>query len=214
LAGPARTGRHPPRRSDSRQEHPWLVAGLGNPGEKYAATRHNIGAMVLSHLVGTLDARLRKVRFLPALGAEVRYRDVPMLLVLPGTWMNLSGPPIASFARRRGVPVERVVVCHDDLDLTFGALRVKKGGSTAGHHGLGSLVQAFSSPDFYRVRLGVGRPPGRKDPIDFVLEPFAKSEREQVELLVRDGADAALSLVTEGLGVTQSRYNRGGVRES
>jgi PTH1 family peptidyl-tRNA hydrolase len=193
---------------------PWLVAGLGNPGERYAATRHNIGAMVVSRLAETLEVRFRKVRFLSASAAEARYQDVPILLVLAGTWMNQSGPPIASFARRRGVPVDRVIACHDEIDLPFGALRVKKGGSTAGHHGLDSLVRAFRSPDFYRVRLGVGRPPGRKDPIDFVLEPFAKSERDDVERLVAEGAEAALSLVTEGLGVTQSRYNRGGVRES
>jgi PTH1 family peptidyl-tRNA hydrolase len=193
---------------------PWLVAGLGNPGERYAATRHNIGAMVVSRLAETLEVRFRKVRFLSASAAEARYQDVPILLVLAGTWMNLSGPPIASFARRRGVPVDRVIACHDEIDLPFGALRVKKGGSTAGHHGLDSLVRAFRSPDFYRVRLGVGRPPGRKDPIDFVLEPFAKAERDEVERLVAEGAEAALSLVTEGLGVTQSRYNRGEVRES
>jgi peptidyl-tRNA hydrolase, PTH1 family len=197
-----------------RSTEPWLVAGLGNPGERYAATRHNIGAMVVSRLAETLEVPFRKVRFLSASAAEARYQDVPILLVLAGTWMNQSGPPIASFARRRGVPVDRVIACHDEIDLLFGALRVKKGGSTAGHHGLDSLVDAFRSPDFYRVRLGVGRPPGRKDPIDFVLEPFAKSERDDVERLVAEGAEAALSLVTEGLGVTQSRYNRGGVRES
>jgi PTH1 family peptidyl-tRNA hydrolase len=193
---------------------PWLIAGLGNPGERYAATRHNLGAMVVSFLCETLGARFRKVRFLSAQAAEAKYREVPLLLVVPGTWMNLSGPPIASFARRRGVRVDRVVACHDELDLPFGALRIKKGGSTAGHHGLDSLVEAFRSPDFYRIRLGVGRPPGRKDPVDFVLEPFAKTERDEVARLVADSADAVLSLVTEGLSVTQSRYNRGGVRES
>jgi PTH1 family peptidyl-tRNA hydrolase len=193
---------------------PWLIAGLGNPGERYAATRHNVGAMVVSALCETLGVRLRKVRFLSALAAEAKYRDVPLLLVVPGTWMNLSGPPIASLARRRGIPVDRVIACHDELDLPFGALRIKKGGSTAGHHGLDSLVEAFRSPDFYRIRLGIGRPPGRKDPVDFVLEPFAKVERDEVERLVGDGADAVLSLITEGLSVTQSRYNRGGVRES
>jgi PTH1 family peptidyl-tRNA hydrolase len=193
---------------------PWLVAGLGNPGERYATTRHNIGAMAVSRLAETLGVRFRKVRFISASAAEARSRDVPILLALSGTWMNLSGPPLASFARRRGVPVDRVIAVHDEIDLPFGAHRIKKGGSTAGHHGLDSLVEAFRSPDFYRIRLGVGRPRGRKDPIDFVLEPFAKSERDEVERLVADGAEAVLSLATEGLSVTQSRYNRGGVRES
>jgi PTH1 family peptidyl-tRNA hydrolase len=193
---------------------PWLIAGLGNPGERYAVTRHNLGARVVSALCETLGARLRKVRFLSAEAAEAKYQQVPLLLVVPGTWMNLSGPPIASFARRRGVPIDRVVACHDELDLPFGAIRIKKGGSTAGHHGLDSLVEAFRSPDFYRIRLGVGRPPGRKNPVDFVLEPFGKAERDEVDRMVADGAGATLSLVTEGLSVTQSRYNRGGVRES
>lgn len=193
---------------------PWLVAGLGNPGERYAATRHNIGAMVVVALCETLDTRLRKARFLSALAAEAKYRDVQLLLVRPETWMNLSGPPIASLARRRGIPVDRVIACHDEIDLPFGALRVKKGGSTAGHHGLDSLVEAFRSPDFYRVRLGVGRPPGRKDPVDYVLEPFSKAERDEVDRLVADACDAVLTLVAEGLSVTQSRYNRGGVPES
>jgi peptidyl-tRNA hydrolase, PTH1 family len=193
---------------------PWLVAGLGNPGERYARTRHNLGAMVVRHLCERLEVRPRKVRFLSLLAAEARYGQVPLLLTAPGTWMNESGPPIASVARRRGIPVERVLACHDEIDLPFGALRVKRGGSTAGHHGLDSLVRAFRSPDFYRVRLGVGRPPGRKDPMDYVLEPFSKSEEAEVEVLVADGADAVLSLVSDGLAVTQSRYNRGGVRES
>jgi peptidyl-tRNA hydrolase, PTH1 family len=193
---------------------PWLVAGLGNPGERYAGTRHNIGAMVVRRLTEVLGARPRKVRFLSAMAAEGRYQDAALLLVLPGTWMNLSGPPVASFARRRGVPVDRVIACHDEIDLPFGALRVKKGGSTAGHHGLDSLVEAFRSPDFHRVRLGVGRPPGRQDPVDYVLQPFPTTQRDEVERLISTAADAVLSLATEGLGVTQSRYNQGGVRES
>jgi PTH1 family peptidyl-tRNA hydrolase len=191
----------------------WLVAGLGNPGDRYQDTRHNLGAVVVSRICETLGARPRKARFLPALVAEARYRDVPLLLLFPGTWMNLSGPPVASFARRRGVSVDRVIACHDEIDLPFGALRVKKGGSTAGHHGLDSLVQALRSPDFYRIRLGVGRPPGREDAVDFVLQPFRKAERDEVERLVADGADAVLALVTEGLAAAQARYNRAGVPE-
>ena len=124
--------------------------------------------------------------------------------------MNESGPPLASLARKRDIPAERVVVVHDEIDLAFGALRVKFGGSTAGHNGLESVVAAFRSPDFYRVRIGVGRPPGRQDPVDFVLAPFASREREEVEVLIEDAADAALVLVTEGLAAAQDRYNRGG----
>jgi|SRR5712691_3139127 len=189
---------------------PWLVAGLGNPGDRYALTRHNAGAMVVHRLAERLHTRLKKVRFLPLLAGEAYADGIPLLLAVPDTFMNVSGPPIASFARRRGVPVERVVACHDEIDLPFGALRVKRGGSTAGHHGLDSMVEAFRSADFYRIRLGVGRPPGRRDPIDFLLEPFAKREREDVALLVEEAADAVLTLVKEGLAAAQARYNRSG----
>jgi PTH1 family peptidyl-tRNA hydrolase len=187
----------------------WLVAGLGNPGERYATTRHNIGAMVTARLAGRREARFRKARFVPLLVAEARspQGDV-LLLTAPGTYMNESGSPMASFARRRGVPVERVIACHDEIDLPFGALRVKRGGSTAGHHGLVALVEAVRSADFYRGRLGVGRPPGKRDPIGYVLEPFATREREVVDLLVEDAADAVLSLVADGLEPTQLRFNR------
>lgn len=124
--------------------------------------------------------------------------------------MNVSGPPLASLARKRNVPVDRVIACHDEIDLPLGALKVKKGGSTAGHHGLDSLAEAFRGAGFYRVRLGVGRPSGRKDPADYVLEPFAKAEREVADLLVEEGADAVLALVTEGLAAAQDRFNRSG----
>jgi peptidyl-tRNA hydrolase, PTH1 family len=186
---------------------PWLVAGLGNPGEQYARTRHNAGAMVVERLCERFGVRLKRVRLRAVFAAEARHEGVPLLLVTPGTFMNVSGPPIASFAAKRGVPVDRVIACHDDIDLAFGALRIKRGGSTAGHHGLDSLVQAFHSADFYRLRLGIGRPQGRWE------KPFAKREMEEMDRLVEEAADAALSLITDGLSATQARYNRGGVGE-
>jgi PTH1 family peptidyl-tRNA hydrolase len=190
----------------------WLVAGLGNPGDRYATTRHNAGAMVAERLAERWDVRLRKVRFLAVNAAEARHDDTALLLVTPTTFMNVCGPPIASFARKRAVPVDRIVVCHDDIDLAFGALRIKRGGSTAGHHGLDSLVQALRTPDFYRVRVGIGRPSsGRWQNVDFLLEPFAKREREDVPVLVEGAADAVLSLVTDGLAATQDRFSRPGL---
>jgi PTH1 family peptidyl-tRNA hydrolase len=190
----------------------WLVVGLGNPGPKYAETRHNIGAWVVDRLASTLGERLRKVRFLPLEVAEARAGGERLYLARPQTFMNVSGPPVASFARRRKVPVDRIVACHDEIDLAFGALKLKKGGSTAGHHGLDSLVEGLRSSDFYRVRLGVGRPRGHQDPADYVLEPFAKSERQEAELLAEHGADAVLALVTDGLAAAQDRFNRAGRR--
>jgi PTH1 family peptidyl-tRNA hydrolase len=188
----------------------WLVAGLGNPGERYADTRHNVGAMVTARLASRLGVRFRKVRFLAIEVAEARHDGTPLLLTHPLTWMNESGPPIASLARKRAVPVDHVIACHDEIDLPFGALRIKQGGSTAGHHGLDSLVAGFGSPDFHRVRLGIGRPARRHQNVDFVLDRFSKREWEEVDVLIEDAADAVLSLIDHGLEATQNRFNRNG----
>jgi PTH1 family peptidyl-tRNA hydrolase len=190
----------------------WLVAGLGNPGDRYAKTRHNVGAMVVEELAHRFDVRLRKTRFVPAELAIIKVDGERVLLARSHRWMNESGPAYASLARKHGIAPHHLIAAHDDLDLAFGALRVKLGGSTAGHHGLDSLVGSFRSPGFYRLRLGIGRPPGRQDPMDFVLEPFAGREQADVALLVDDAADAALSLVRDGLAATQDRFNRSGPR--
>jgi len=188
---------------------PWLVAGLGNPGERYARTRHNAGAMVVERLAGRLDTHLRKGRFVPALVAEAKHDGTPLLLATSTTFMNVSGPGFASLASRRHVAVERVVAVHDEIDLPFGALKIKRGGSTAGHHGLDSMVEAFRSADFFRVRIGIGRPPGgRWENVDFLLEPFSKREWEEMDVLIEEAADAALTVVGEGLGAAQDRFNR------
>lgn len=191
---------------------PWLVTGLGNPGDRYAETRHNVGAWALDRLTETLGVRLRKVRFMPVEAAEVGVEGERVHLVRARSFMNRTGPPIAGFARKRNIEVERIVVCHDEIDLPLGALRIKRGGSTAGHNGLSSLVGALHSGDFGRVRMGVGRPPGRKDAADHVLAPFSKAERDEAELLARDAADAVLVLLREGLEAAQDRFNRSGPR--
>ena len=187
---------------------PWLVVGLGNPGEKYADTRHNIGARVAERLLDRLSARLRKVRFIPVEAAEATLDGERLYVVRAQAFMNVSGPPVASFAKRRKIEVDHVIACHDEIDLAFGALKLKRGGSTAGHNGLKSLQRSLGSPDFYRVRLGVGRPPGRKDAADHVLDRFSKAEREEVELLIEEGADAVETLIRHGLAAAQDRHNR------
>ena len=191
----------------------WLVAGLGNPGERYANTRHNLGYRVVDELASRERERFRKTRFVAADIAEIRYAGERVVLAKARSFMNESGPPIASLARKHGVDPDHVIAVHDEIDLAFGALRVKVGGSTAGHNGLRSLERALRTPGFYRVRLGVGRPPGRQDPGDYVLDAFPKRNEADVAALVDDGADAALSLVGEGLQVTQDRYNRSAPRE-
>lgn len=188
----------------------WLVVGLGNPGERYASTRHNIGARVVERLAERLGERFRKARFLPLRVAEAKANGERLWLVRPMTFMNISGPPVASFARRHRIAPDRIVVCQDEIDLSFGALRLKRGGSTAGHRGLDSLSEALHTKDFYRVRLGVGRPPGRKEAADHVLDTFTKRERDDVELLIESAADAVLTLVRDGLSPAQDRFNRSG----
>jgi PTH1 family peptidyl-tRNA hydrolase len=188
----------------------WLVAGLGNPGERYSETRHNLGARVVQRLADRLGTRPRKVRFLPIEAGEVVVDGERVWLTRSQTFMNVSGPSYASLARKRGVDPERVVAVHDEIDLAFGSLKVKRGGSTAGHRGLDSLAQALRTKDFHRVRIGVGRPAGRKDPADHVLEPFARAEREEVDVLVEQAADAVLTLVTDGLAAAQDRHNLAG----
>jgi len=190
----------------------WLVAGLGNPGERYERTRHNLGRMVVAELARRAGERFRKVRFLPVDVAEIREGDERLVLAMSQRYYNESGPVYASLAKKHHVEPEQVIAVHDDLDLAFGAMRVKVGGSTAGNHGLDSLVSGFRTPDFCRVRMGIGRPPGRQDPVDFVLEPFPKRMEAEVAIFVDDGADAVRSLVLEGLQVTQERFNRAGPR--
>jgi PTH1 family peptidyl-tRNA hydrolase len=186
----------------------WLVVGLGNPGERYESTRHNLGARVVERIAERLRERLRKARFIPLRVAEARADGSRLWLVRPLTFMNVSGPPVASFARRHRVGPDRIIVCHDEIDIRFGELRLKRGGSTAGHRGVDSLCRALHATDFYRVRLGVGRPPGRKEPADHVLEPFAKAERADVDLLIEDASEAVLTLIRGGLAAAQDRFNR------
>jgi PTH1 family peptidyl-tRNA hydrolase len=190
----------------------WLVAGLGNPGPRYAETRHNLGYRVVDELASRAGERFRKARFVPADVCETKQSGERVLLAKAHAYMNENGPAFASLVRKHRIDADHLIAVHDEIDLAFGALRVKFGGSTAGHNGVRSLAAALRTPDFYRVRLGIGRPAGRKDPVDWVLEDFAKAQEADVAILVDDGADAALSLVRDGLQVTQDRYNRSGPR--
>jgi len=190
----------------------WLVAGLGNPGSRYAKNRHNLGYLVVDDLASRAGERFRKARFVSADTAEFKHAGERVILARSHAYMNETGPSFASLARKHHVEPDHVIVVHDEIDLPFGALRVKFGGSTAGHNGVRSVAGALRTPEFLRVRLGVGRPVGRKDAADWVLEDFAKREQADVPILVEDGADATLSLVADGLEATQDRFNRAGPR--
>src|SRR5438552_6310793 len=186
----------------------WLVAGLGNPGDRYARSRHNVGRMVVEEMARESGERFRKARFVPAEVAEVEIGDQRVVLVRAQRYMNESGPAFASVAKKHAVDPARVIAVHDELDLPAGALRVKLGGGNNGHNGLRSLEQALRTPEFLRVRVGIGRPPGRQDPADFVLRNFTERERPEVEVLLEEAADAVLAIVRDGFPAAQDRFNR------
>jgi peptidyl-tRNA hydrolase, PTH1 family len=206
--------KRPTRRPDPHlSEAPWLVVGLGNPGPQYASTRHNIGVMALDRLTDSLNGRLGTHRRCRAEVFEGRFGPLGhgatrVVLARSRSYMNESGGPVACLMEFYKVPLEQLVVLHDELDLPLGGLRIKQGGGDNGHNGLRSLRQSLGSGDFQRIRLGIGRPPGRQDPADFVLRAFASSERTEVELLVGEAVDATEVLVRQGLEAAQNQFNR------
>jgi PTH1 family peptidyl-tRNA hydrolase len=190
----------------------WLVVGLGNPGPSYAGHRHNVGYLVVGELAERMGASFRAHKSGRADVVEGRLAppgaDAPrVVLAKPRTYMNESGGAVKQLAAFYKVPPERLVVVHDELDLPFDTMRVKLGGGDNGHNGLRSLRSALGTGDFYRVRLGIGRPPGRQDVADFVLSDYSASERKALPLQVVMGADAVESLLDEGLERTQGRFN-------
>jgi PTH1 family peptidyl-tRNA hydrolase len=186
----------------------WLVAGLGNPGDRYARTRHNVGRMVVEDMANEAGERFRKARFLPVEAAEIRVGDERVILARSTRFMNESGPSYASLAKKQGIDPSRLIAVHDELDIPAGTIRAKLGGGNNGHNGLRSLDQALSSTDYLRVRVGIGRPPGRMDPADFVLQPVGSRDEADLAILVGHAADAVRSLITDGLERTQDRFNR------
>ncbi len=192
---------------------PWLVVGLGNPGPKYADNRHNVGAMVVDELAGRAGASLRthKAR---AVAAQLRIGTgpggvpgPPAVVAVPSSYMNESGGPVKALLSFFSVPVERLVVVHDELDLDAGVVRLKRGGGEGGHNGLRSITSSLGTKDYHRVRVGIGRPPGRMEAADYVLRDFSPTERKELPFLVGDAADAVEQLVTVGLLDAQQRVH-------
>jgi len=192
---------------------PWLIVGLGNPGPSYAGHRHNVGAMVVAELAARAGASLRshKAR---AVAAEVRIGTLPggapgprAVIATPLSYMNESGGPVAGLMSFYKVPVEQLVVIHDDLDIPFADVRLKLGGGEGGHNGLRSITKSVGTRDYLRVRVGIGRPPGRMDAADYVLHDFSSTERSEVPLLISDAADALERLVAEGLLAAQQQWH-------
>ncbi len=190
----------------------WLIVGLGNPGPSYAGHRHNVGYLVTDELAGRMSGSFRSHRTGRADVLEERF-GVPgqpgprVVLARARGHMNESGGPVKALSSFYKVAPDRIVAIHDELDIGFGTLRVKLGGGDNGHNGLRSLRSALGTGDFYRVRVGIGRPPGRQDVADFVLSSYSTTERKELPLQVADAADAVETLVTEGLERTQQRFN-------
>lgn len=194
-------------------EGTWLVVGLGNPGAEYARTRHNVGQVVLDELAARAGSSFKRHRS-QARVAEVRLGTLPggapgprAVLAAPSSYMNVSGGPVAGLAKYFGVDVDHVVVVHDELDVDFGLVRLKRGGGEGGHNGLRSISQSLGSKDYTRVRVGIGRPPGRQDPADFVLKEFTSTEKKELPFLVPDAADAVELVLTQGLEAAQQKVH-------
>ena len=191
----------------------WLVVGLGNPGPAYAGHRHNVGYLVDDVLAERMGSPFRAHKSGRADVVEGRLGPVGaetprVVLARPRSYMNESGGAVSTLAKFYKVPPERIIAVHDELDIPYGALRIKLGGGDNGHNGLRSMRSSLGTGDFYRVRVGIGRPPGRQDPADFVLSNYSAAERKELEMNVVEAADAVESLVADGLEKTQQRFNR------
>lgn len=186
----------------------WLVVGLGNPGPAYANTRHNIGYMVADVLAARMGGSWQKHKSGRADVVEGRLVGERVVLGRARTFMNESGGPVSTLTKFYDVEPEHVIAIHDELDIDFGMLRVKHGGGDNGHNGLKSIRQSLGTGDFYRVRVGIGRPPGRQDVHDFVLKAYSTVERKDLPTYIEEAADAIESLISDGLEKTQSSFNR------
>ena len=191
----------------STENAPWLIVGLGNPGPEYAGTRHNVGFLVADQLAERARGKFATHKRARAHVAEERVAGHRVVLAKPTSYMNESGGPVSSLLGYYKVPLDRLIVIHDELDIPFAALRLKLGGGDNGHNGLKSIRKSTGSGEFYRVRVGIGRPPGRQDPADYVLKPWASVERKELPMLVSDAADAVELLLDDGLERAQNRYH-------
>jgi peptidyl-tRNA hydrolase, PTH1 family len=187
-------------------EGPTLVVGLGNPGPRYAGNRHNVGFMVAGELARRMGGSFKAHRGRADL-LEGRLAGERVLLAKPKCYMNESGGPVASLRDFFKLGPESIVVIHDELDIPYATLRLKLGGGDNGHNGLKSVTKSLGTRDYYRVRFGIGRPPGRQDPADFVLTDFSPAERKELPFHVDRAADAVEALLTEGLALAQNRFH-------
>lgn len=184
----------------------WLVVGLGNPGPTYSATRHNLGFMVLDSLAARVGSKFKAHKGRCDV-VEGRVNGVRTILAKPKSYMNLSGGPTASMRDFFKIPMERIIVVHDELDIPFGSIKLKRGGGDGGHNGLKSITNALGSREYLRVRVGIGRPAGQQDPADYVLKEFAPAERKELPLQIELGADAVEKLLVASIEAVQNEIH-------
>ncbi len=182
---------------------PWLIVGLGNPGSTYAGNRHNIGAMVIDRMAQDAGVSLRAHKA-HARAASIQLAGERAVIAVPGSYMNESGGPVSGLMKFFKVPLDRFIVIHDELDIDFGALRLKRGGGEGGHNGLRSISSSLGSRDYLRVRVGIGRPPGRMDAASYVLKDFAPAQRKELEFLVPAAIEATELLLQQDLADAQN----------
>lgn len=185
---------------------PYLLVGLGNPGRQYSNNRHNIGFRVLDRLAERLGITYSRVMF-RALTVDTRYQERRLILAKPQTYMNDSGQSVGSLVRFYKIPLENILVIHDDVDLPFDTLRVRPKGGSAGQKGMASIIDHLGTQNFPRLRFGVGRPPGRMVAAAYVLQDFSREEAEILPMLIDRATDATLMFVTSGLEATMNKYN-------
>jgi len=185
----------------------FLVIGLGNPGKEFEKNRHNVGFRVVQALAESLKVELATTES-KAITGRAKIDDSAAILAQPLTFVNASGECVRDLVSKYDLCPADIVAIHDDLDLVLGDVRVKTEGSSGGHKGVDSIIYHLGSEDFGRVRIGIGRPPGRQDPADFVLRDFTAKEEEEIAVAVQEGADAVLDIINRGFQATMNRYNK------
>jgi PTH1 family peptidyl-tRNA hydrolase len=187
-------------------ENTFLIVGLGNPGREYKDNRHNVGFMLIDRLSIRLNARMSRVQA-KALVGSVNYEGNKIILAKPQTYMNLSGQSIQGLAKFYKLPLENMIVAHDDLDIPFGTIRIRPGGGPGGQKGVASTIERLGSKEFRRLRIGIGRPPGRMDPAAYVLQDFPKGDQILLSEILDRAADAVMAFIAEGLNAAMNRFN-------
>ena len=196
------------RKDDVVPENTWLVVGLGNPGAQYAGNRHNVGQMVADELAGRVGATFKSHKTPSRVAEGFLGPGGPKLVIAkPNGYMNTSGGPVSALLKYYSLPADRLIIVHDELDIPFDTVRLKQGGGHGGHNGIRDVAKATDNAAFTRVRVGIGRPPGRQDAADFVLKDFSGTERQALPSLLSDAADAVEEIVSHGIVAAQQRFH-------